>query len=297
VDPLSARAVIATLLDHHVTPLLREHGFRRGGRTYRREQGGYEQLVDFQADQRTFTVSLGLFSGELYDLIHDGPLTEPAQEQHCFVRYRIGQIDGDGRVRPEPTRDDGWAFDQGSDLAALGAAVGERLRHNALRFFGHLATPAAIVAEIHSGRVTSNTLWLAAVAARAGDRAVAQQAMDRLRDGDPRTRRERCRIAAALGLYFPPPVDEEELIVTFRPPPGLSVQERESLFWSVVNELPRNLPAAGPSYFDRMRFPDDEHWDAHYYGPDAAYIEAALEPLLSTLAYKFAAITTRMQSL
>jgi len=97
-----------------------------------------------------------------------------------------------------------------------------------------------------------------------------------------------------MGLSFPGPVGEDELIVTFRPPPGLPLREKESLLWSIINELPRGLPAEGPNYFDRMRFPDDSQWDAHYHGPDVAGILAAIQPLLASLEPKFASITTRV---
>ena len=237
---LSPRAVLSTVLNAHVTPLLRRHGFDRSGRTYYRERAGGQQLVSFQAHSAnsrqggSFTVNLGLFFPELYDIVHGGPLRDPPQGHHCQVRYRIGQIAADGRVRTDHPRDEWWHFNHETDLAALG-------------------TPAAISEEIVRGRVHMNRLWFAVLATRAGNHALGQRIVDEHRDSHPRIRRDVARIAERMGLSFPGPVGEDELIVTFRPPPGLPLREKESLLWSIINEL---LPRAARGRAELLR-PDE----------------------------------------
>jgi Domain of unknown function (DUF4304) len=298
----SPKAVISSLLNAHVTPPLKEHGFHKKGRTYYRDRGGYQQLINIQAHSHnsfeggSFTVNLGLFSPELYDVVYDEVLAEPAQEQHCFLRYRISQIGEDGWRRADWQRDEWWEFDHPTDLEALGVSVADSLRRKALSFFEHLPTAAAMIEAVRQGRHQVDRLTLAVLAKHAGDTGLAQQIVDEQREGNPHPwmKRNLARIATRLGLSFPAPGGEHHLIVTFRVPAHLSVSEQNSLFWSIINELPRPLPHGGPDYFDRMRYPEEGQWEAHYFGADPERIVAALQPLLRSLEPKFAGITTRV---
>jgi hypothetical protein len=91
---------INAVIGHGLAPLLEEVGFRRKGRTFRRESPDRIDVINVQGSKwnagRTgeFTINVGVYYprlAELYDPYRPDGLPE---EYHCTIRNRIGMLMG-----------------------------------------------------------------------------------------------------------------------------------------------------------------------------------------------------------
>ncbi len=81
-----------------VSPLLKQHGFRKNRLTWNKTVDGLIQVVDFQVsrfsspEEESFTINLGVFYPDIW---HKCWAKEPPKfvnEEDCFPRVRIAQI-------------------------------------------------------------------------------------------------------------------------------------------------------------------------------------------------------------
>ena len=86
-----------------IHPILKEKGFKKRGRTFNKDlENGLIQVVNFQMSkfynhyEREFTVNLGVFIKEIYDLQYDKKTF--IQEYDCRYRNRLGNIDNETDV-------------------------------------------------------------------------------------------------------------------------------------------------------------------------------------------------------
>jgi Domain of unknown function (DUF4304) len=246
----SSKAVISQVLAESVTPLLKRHGFDRlAPRTYDRARDGRRELINVEPNGCTryggsFTINLGIFIPEVDCILSLYPLQAPPQEHECHIRYRIGDVGPDGRMRDDKGADawrGWWDFDAATDLSAFGAEVRQRVEHNALGFFDNLNTRVGILAWLRRYPIPARSLGLNRVvlAAYAGEPTLAQQWLDMLvAEASPGptwfsnwSRREAARIAGRLGLAWPAPTDEPALTVVFRLATDTTPQDRYSAFY------------------------------------------------------------------
>jgi hypothetical protein len=179
------------------------------------------------------------------------PLQVPPEEFECHIRCGIDDVGPDGRILDDAgglIRDDaggdawqqGWCvFDSQTDLSALGAAVRTRVEHNALGFFDRMGTDAGMLEWVRRLPMSPARVGLrdVALAAHAGERALAQEGLDAFlgaggvgTGGRNRMLREVARVAGRLGLACPAPTDIPALTVVFRLAADTPPQERHSAF-------------------------------------------------------------------
>ena len=173
------------LLDQHLTPWLKSHGFKRRDTTFRRRREEAWQIVNFQrsqwsdASELAFTINLGV----ALDVLHDEPPWLQRGwplEYECDFRERIGDLykgeDHWWKVRPFwPTR--GTTTDVVRSLQA------------ALPWLDAHADPQALLSRSIANPRRVNALGLAALVSLAGkigspeDVATAEQELRRWQEG------------------------------------------------------------------------------------------------------------------
>jgi predicted Zn-dependent protease len=104
---------------------LKERGFKKKGRTFRRYSPGAVQVVNIQGsrtnsgDSGRFTMNLGVYFPSVARLA--GTETESPLEYECTLRARIGRL--------MPTSyDHWWELDAAADIDALAADVADAYR-------------------------------------------------------------------------------------------------------------------------------------------------------------------------
>jgi hypothetical protein len=211
-------------------------------------------------------------------------------EVNCPVRVRISQLDAEGRLLPEWT-DRWWSFDPATDVAALGAEVAGAVEARALPFLDRLAPRQDLLASIRAGQPRVAGMWVAAIAAWAGDAPLAERLLEaELRPLSGRMyglqRRRAAIIAQGLGLDLPGPdsIPEHEVKVTVLHPPDSSRDEHDEIYWTLYSGLTRTLPEDGPDYLQHITGVRHGRVEARLYGPDPVALAELIRPLLDEVA-------------
>jgi hypothetical protein len=291
--------MIREIVDGELTPMLTRYGFQKFGKnnpSYHRSRDERVEIVDVQGgkanrrDDGTFTVNVAVFFPTLDPIVTPYPVDGRPGEVNCPVRVRISQLDADGRLLPEWT-DRWWSFDPATDVAALGAEVAGAVEARALPFLDRLAPREDLLASIRAGQPRVAGMWVAAIAAWAGDAPLAERLLEaELRPLSGRMyglqRRRAAIIAQGLGLDLPGPdsIPEHEVKVTVLHPPDSSRDEHDEIYWTLYSGLTRTLPEDGPDYLQHITGVRHGRVEARLYGPDPVALAELIRPLLDEVA-------------
>jgi len=162
------------MLAEDVRPLLREHGFAKQSRTFRRRRADVWHLLNFQKSTSStraavkFTVNVCVASDRLRGVSWLPEGTKPPAERECHVRARIGSL------VPERT-DLWWRLSTPQDRRAVAAEVHNALLEHAIPFLERFPDSKALAASWHEsggnfyatpGLEPEYADWLAALEAR-----------------------------------------------------------------------------------------------------------------------------------
>jgi hypothetical protein len=77
---------------------MKQHGFAKSGRTWRRRGDGHVQVVNVQAsgwnscERGSFTVNLGVYFPAVADIVGEPPARSAPSDMDCQLRQRIGGL-------------------------------------------------------------------------------------------------------------------------------------------------------------------------------------------------------------
>lgn len=294
--------MILQILNGHVTPMLRRHGFEKFGKrnpAFHRTRDERIEIIDIQGDGQdrryggTFTVNVGVFFPTLDPIVSTHPVRDRPEESQCPIRARIGRLDTDGRVLPIPQWTDPW-FDCGptTDPSVVGPEVIQEIESRALAFLDRIATRQSLLEALHTEQLRIHPTWVAAIAAWAGDPRFAERILEReLQESSSRRwywiqRRSAATIAAALGLTFPgseyPP--DRELVVTVHQPDDSSPQDHDDVRWILHTGLIQALGETGPDRVHRVSADQPGSVEAVLRGPDPEGLIETIRPVLEKVA-------------
>jgi hypothetical protein len=192
-----------------VSPLLRERGFRKQGRTFTRDAGeGILHVIHFQTGlyvsslYGNFTAEVAVFVPEIHRIMIAGA-TSPRRPKpwDCEIRRRIGFL--------TPDQCDRW-WDLGPDTAGTVREMRTILREHAIPYLDRLPDRSAIRRQYDEDpkvlfRLDTNRhrLAIAAVWAATGDTERARRLMLEECARDPSNACRVVEMAARIGIDLP----------------------------------------------------------------------------------------------
>ncbi len=119
------RTMIDALIKRYIVPALSERGYRKKARTWSRRQGEIAQVINLQRSRFSesgprFTLNIGVFSDQLWELFWGKAVPVSIREEHCFPRFRVGILLADFNRH---SIDRWWTLESESDLSAVGEEV------------------------------------------------------------------------------------------------------------------------------------------------------------------------------
>lgn len=146
-----AQAAVGTI-QSGLDPILKEQGFRKDARTYRRATPeGLVHIINFQmsvygtAEKNSFTVNLGVYIPEVWRLRNpDCPIPAKPKEVDCSIRVRLGHLSIEGR--------DIWWDTTSAELAR--AEISSLLTEVGFPFFERFYIRDAILDELPRAAIT-----------------------------------------------------------------------------------------------------------------------------------------------
>ena len=162
---------------------LKDHGYRKKGRTFHRRTDEATCVVNVQASvsnaghEGSFTVNLGVYFPGIEEPLRGGSSSDPPRESECTLRQRLGGL------MPGSGGDRWWTVAKVSDLSAISDAVAESWRTYGRPWLDGNATLAGASATL----ATRNGLHGAVAAMLLGDRAAAEQRLRTFLDTCPAT--------------------------------------------------------------------------------------------------------------
>ena len=143
--------IIDSVVSKHIHPLLKERGFRKQSRTFRKEGSESTLVVNVQASQWNeglegkFTINLGAYYQDIEDICDSHEIKGGPKEYDCTVRSRIGQT-------MPGNFDRWWAIDASSNLDDIGKEVGDSLKVYGLPWLERVASKKSLRPELESRR-------------------------------------------------------------------------------------------------------------------------------------------------
>ena len=166
-----------------LTGLLKQAGFRKSARTFRRSREGAIQVLNVQGSQGNgpcarFTINLGVYRADVALLAPFLPVTDQPKEYECVVRARIGAL--------MPCREDRW-WDAQEPSSAAKASISSEIAE-AVECYGLPWLDAHVTLEaIRESLSAFPSLNAAAAAAAAGDLMGAREIADALASARPQS--------------------------------------------------------------------------------------------------------------
>jgi hypothetical protein len=111
-----------------LTARLKEHGYRKKGRTFHRHGDDATCVVNVQASLSnvgstgSFTINLGVYFPGIEEPLTGGAPSDPPREVDCTLRRRLGGL------MPDTRGDYWWSVSSTSDLDAISREVAEAWR-------------------------------------------------------------------------------------------------------------------------------------------------------------------------
>ena len=177
------------LANQTIEPILREARFRKKNRTWNRRRGQFIDVINIQTDTKaglsdSFTVNIGVFLPDFYEIVWGHKNTSFVSEAHCPVRLRIneliqGDLSGLGYDR-------WWDLDSEAALEQASLDTSDALRRNVLPFFERFQTIQDIHAFMDNARGGLSKSWdfrlyLAIAKHRVGDAEGAKTILEECR--------------------------------------------------------------------------------------------------------------------
>lgn len=176
-----SKAMLASIIDEYVSPLLSSKGFRRSKLVWNRRLNGITHVLDMQlskwsdAESISFTVNLGVWIEHLWQIYWDKknpPATIP--ESECFPSLRVGQLLGEGPLH----KDVWWTVKDPNDVSATGSELRDILTTKCIPFLDKLSsidTVLAVMEDPMLRRFPGGRLSYAVLKYLAGQRADATE--------------------------------------------------------------------------------------------------------------------------
>lgn len=172
-------SVIAKRIDIIVSadlaPMLKQAGFRKQARNFRREHDNHTDVINVQADRYNdanhgrFTVNLGVYYPAIADISEALPVNGPPKEYNCTARERIGFL-------MEARADFWWEIDRRSNDADTAHHLANTVATCGMPWLDDLSDLDAVKRFAAS----NHGLFIAAgIALHQGDREGAQDYFDR----------------------------------------------------------------------------------------------------------------------
>lgn len=282
----SPAKVIDDLLKTHVTPALKERGFRKIGRTYYRQHESWQELINVQANRWNsagdgmFTINVGVFHEPTSQAVWGKYAPQVPHEYDCQTRSRIGRLLGEG--------DKWWAFNDKTDLSALGQDVLATLGEPVQAYFNQFQSLSDILAAVKQSGHTNAPVpsrMRAALAFYAGDQAGSLNYLEAgAQTGE--ARREAADTAKRLGLPFDPPQNEDHLTLSLFVSPETEVKAAGKLADAIHLRILNMLTAGDSMYlYDRdFTYPT---YTFELYGADATEMRERLAKVMIYAQKKF----------
>ncbi|MEQ5777143.1 DUF4304 domain-containing protein [Thalassospira sp. NFXS8] len=125
--------MLADLIKNYVTPLLKQHGFKKKGLTWNKSNDGFVQVVNFQLSrfnsdvEKDFTINIGVFNSQVWKKCWGKEPPKVIKEEDCFPRMRVG------RLLNKPT-DHWWTYDANTNDSGIGKEIKGILGEKCLPF-------------------------------------------------------------------------------------------------------------------------------------------------------------------
>ena len=143
--------VIDSVVSKHIHPLLKERGFRKQSRTFRKEGGESTLVVNVQASQWNeglkgqFTINLGAYFPDIEKICDSHEIKGGPKEYDCTVRSRIGQT-------MPGNFDKWWEIESSSNLDEIGKEVADSLKEYGLPWLERVAAKKSLRSELEIRR-------------------------------------------------------------------------------------------------------------------------------------------------
>jgi hypothetical protein len=143
--------IIDSVVRDHIHPLLKERGFRKQERTFRKVGEESTLVVNVQASQwnqgleGNFTLNLGAYFEDIENICDSHEIKGLPKEYDCTVRKRIGQT-------MPGNFDKWWAITPSTNLAEIGKEVSAALSEYGLPWLESVASKRSLESELESRR-------------------------------------------------------------------------------------------------------------------------------------------------
>lgn len=123
------------LINKDIAPLLKQYGFKKQNFTWNRTVKGVTQVINFQLsryndhDNQLFTVNLGVFHPELWEINKGKPVPKFITEFDCFPRERIGYINNINN-----NKDLWWTINLKTDVVELSREISNIIENKCIPF-------------------------------------------------------------------------------------------------------------------------------------------------------------------
>ena len=129
--------MLNNLIESHVAPLLKRHGFKKKEMTWNKSVDDFVQVIDFQLSsysdekEESFTINVGVLCTEVWKICWQKEPPKFVKEDDCFPRVRIGKLLGN--FSKEST-DHWWASSRSASNGDLGDEISALLEGKCIPF-------------------------------------------------------------------------------------------------------------------------------------------------------------------
>lgn len=179
------RPGLAVFLDEVISPILKEHGFRRKKSTWNRTRGDLVDVVDVQTSRQdpagscNFTVNVGIFFKPVYEICWGKPAPQFIQETDCTSRTRVSSLRQRALAGRDRT-DDWWQLRSDSADESLNRDVREAMKGSVLPFLDRIQSATDLLGLLLEDKTATsaqplNRISLAILKALLGDERAAYE--------------------------------------------------------------------------------------------------------------------------
>lgn len=175
---------IDAIIRAELAPFLREVGFKKKARNFRREHADRIDVINVQASRYNdvssakFTVNVGVYYPAIAEMSDALPVRGAPKEYDCTVHARIGTL-------REDRRDFWWTIELSSDDAAIAKDLAEKVGFFCLPWLERMGDLDTVKESMPS---KNRSFIAAAIALHQGRRGEAQELFDRALKEQPLAR-------------------------------------------------------------------------------------------------------------
>ncbi|MDX3775553.1 DUF4304 domain-containing protein [Chromatiaceae bacterium AAb-1] len=167
--------MLKDLIQEHIAPLLKQHGFKKKDLTWSKSKDGVVQVIDFQLsrfstdEKEDFTINLGVFDPLVWKKCWAKEPPKFIREEDCFPRIRIGQLlNGFSKE----STDHWWMCSAKTNEDELGKEIDNLLEEKCLPFLGDMLDCHEVIKFYSSGSnhlMPIEKIYLAIIKNHVGD--------------------------------------------------------------------------------------------------------------------------------